>query len=328
MSTLPTLKKISEHLNISVSTVSRALKDHPDVSAETIRRVKELANLMEYEPNGFAVNLRKRQSDTYAILVPEISGYFYHSFIHSVEEEARRQGYGIMIMQSMNNAGIQAENLRICRYNHVAGVFAALSSDTTDLAPFYKTRDIGIPVVFFDKVPESDDFPSVTISDKEGAVLAASQIFTSGKEKVWCIMGDPTMSITQKRVDGFREACAHCEPEISYASSEEEAFELVMQKRKEGIADTAIFCMSDLLLCGTMRALYQLKADIPGQTSVLAMSNGFMPRYFNPVVSYVETSGYGLGKLSMEAMIQLKQEVSEMPSSQYLPCSFHEGASL
>ncbi len=88
-----TLKKISDHLNVSISTVSRALKDHPDVSPDTKKRVRELADLLDYEPNAFAVNLRKKHSNIFGVIVPEIGNFFYHSFIQAIEEEARRIGY-------------------------------------------------------------------------------------------------------------------------------------------------------------------------------------------------------------------------------------------
>ncbi|HSK11865.1 MAG TPA: LacI family DNA-binding transcriptional regulator, partial [Phnomibacter sp.] len=283
MNSLPTLKKISEHLNISVSTVSRALKDHPDVSAETIRRVKELANLMEYEPNGFAVNLRKRKSETYAILVPEISGYFYHSFIQAVEEEARKQGFGVMIMQSMDDPKVEAENLRICRYNHVAGVFAAITSSTTDLSPFHKTMDFEIPVVFFDKVPETGSFPCITMPDEEAAAIAARRSILSDKAKTLCLLGDPSLSITRHRRSGFENVYLEAGrplPEVCHLSHEEAAFAFISDKGMKELDDTAIFCMSDQILCGAMRALYKLGTRIPAQVAIIALSNGFMPRFF------------------------------------------------
>jgi DNA-binding LacI/PurR family transcriptional regulator len=97
MKNTATLKEISDHLSISISTASRALKDHPDMAPETKRRVKELAAMPNYEPNAFAVNLRKKHSNVFAVVVPEISNYFYHSFIQAVEEDARHMGYTLMI---------------------------------------------------------------------------------------------------------------------------------------------------------------------------------------------------------------------------------------
>src|SRR5436190_18632438 len=95
-----TLKKLSQSLGISISTVSRALKDHPDISLATKNKVKELAAAMEYEPNSYAVQLRTKQSNVLGILLPSIDNFFYDSFIAAVEDEARRYGYSVLIMQS------------------------------------------------------------------------------------------------------------------------------------------------------------------------------------------------------------------------------------
>jgi LacI family transcriptional regulator len=331
MNASPTLKKISEHLNISISTVSRALKDHPDVSSETIRRVKELAGLMEYEPNSFAVNLRKKQSDTYAILVPEISGYFYHSFIQAIEEEARKRGFSLMIMQTQNDPLIESENLKICRYNHVAGVFAAITSATTDYSSYQKTEEAGVPIVFFDKVPSSEKFSSIQIANYEGGEMAAESLSRCGKKDVLCIMGSALLSITRLRKAGFLHRWAKtgkAEPEFLNAESEEEAFQSILNRCLGQCNDLAIFCMSDEILCGVMRALYQIKASIPDEVALIAMSNGFMPRYFNPAISYIETSGFKLGKLSFDAMERKRSSETAIAVNEKLACSFFEGGSL
>lgn len=133
-----TLKKLSEVLGISISTVSRALKDHPDISAATKKKVKELAIALEYEPNSSAVQLRTRQSNILGILVPTINNYFYDSFISAVEEDARLHGYSVMIMQSRDSADIEATNLQLFRKNMVMGVFAAISTQTESMEAFDK----------------------------------------------------------------------------------------------------------------------------------------------------------------------------------------------
>lgn len=308
MKSQATLKKIAEHLNLSISTVSRALKDHPDVAGETIRRVKELANLLNYEPNAFAVNLRQKHSNMYAILVPELAGFFYNSFIDAVEEEAQQRGYNIMVLQTREDPTIEANNLKLCRYNHVAGIFVAITRHTTDFAPFFKTMDTEIPIVFFDKVPEQEGFTTVCIADEEMGALAAEKILESGKSKILAILGNHALSITHRRETGFKKVLKD-HPQISfswvYNESEKQAYETIMNLSAESLKDLAVFCMSDELLCGTMRGLYERKATIPEEVGVLTMSNGFFPKLFNPPVSYIETSGYQLGKLSFECMLGL-----------------------
>ncbi len=122
-----TLKKIAQVLDISISTVSRALKNHPDISTSTKQKVMELAETLEYEPNAVAVNLRSKNTKVFGIMIPSITNNFYDSFIAAVEEEVKQLGYSLMILQSADNPDTEIENLKIYRQNRVSGVFVCLA---------------------------------------------------------------------------------------------------------------------------------------------------------------------------------------------------------
>ena len=113
-----TLKKISEILGLSISTISRALKDHPDISDKTKQRVVELATTLDYEPNANAINLRTSNSKLFGLIVPSISNGFYNSFISSVEEECRRNGYSLMILQSGDSPDIEITKIMPAEQDH------------------------------------------------------------------------------------------------------------------------------------------------------------------------------------------------------------------
>ncbi|RYE22493.1 MAG: LacI family transcriptional regulator, partial [Sphingobacteriaceae bacterium] len=185
-----TLKKLSELLNLSISTVSRALKNHPDISAETRVRVKELAAVLEYEPNAYAIHLRTNNSKEFGIIVPAISNYFYHSFISSVEEEARHYGYSIIILQSNDDPEIEQENLKKCKQNRVSGIFVSITSQTENIQNFLKLEDQKIPVVFFDKVPAFEACNKVCVADDLAASMAAEALLLKKKQRVLSIFGN------------------------------------------------------------------------------------------------------------------------------------------
>jgi len=163
------LKKLSQTLGVSISTVSRALKDHPDVSEITRRKVKELAEVLEYEPNDLANNLRTRKTNLLGVLVPSVDNLFYDSFIASVEAEARSYGYSLLIMQSRDKLDIETSCLQLFRKNMVSGVFAAISAEIEDMAPYRKLKELEIPVVFFDRVPEAGGYNKVCLADEVAA---------------------------------------------------------------------------------------------------------------------------------------------------------------
>lgn len=300
-----TLKKISQLLELSISTVSRALKNHPDISEKTKLRVLELANTMDYEPNINAINLRTNTTRLFGLIVPSISNFFYHSFISSVEEECRKNNYSLMILQSGDDPAIEISSLKLCRQNRISGLFACISSQTNHLEPYFKFRDMKIPIIFFDKVPDLKECSKVCVADAASASMAADTIINKQKKKVLALFGDQRLLITRKREIAFTETmttkAASTELITDYAGSAFEAENLATKYLQED--PDAVFCMSDEILTGVMIAIQKKGLKIPKDISVIAISNGFIPKLYYPQITYVETSGYKLGKLAFSSML-------------------------
>lgn len=307
-----TLKKLSEVLGISISTVSRALKDHPDISAATKTKVKELAKAMEYEPNAYAVQLRTRQSNVLGVLVPSITNMFYDSFIAAVEEDARANGYSVLIMQSGDSAVTEAECLQIFRKHMVMGVFAAVTVETDDVSLFQRMEDIDVPVVFIDRVPQGSTFTKVSLADADAASMAADAIIAAGKNKVLALFGHPHLSLTKLReaafVNTFKTKAPSTELFIHHPDTIQPAYEITLKEIKAK-KPSVVFCMGDLILMGTMKAIQELNLKVSADIAVISISNGFIPSLYSPNITYIETSGYKLGKLAFEQMTRrLKRE--------------------
>ena len=304
MSTKITLRDISKNLNISISTVSRALKGHPDISEETREKVMRLASLMDYEPNTYAISLRTNKSNIFGVIVPEISNYFYHSFIASVEEESRKIGYTLLILQSGNDPAIEAESIKLCRLNRVAGVFVSVATSNSDMEKFQKLESGGVPVIFFDKVPDYDACNKVCLADEEAAVMAAQELLARNKKNILAIFGKTDISITKRREKAFHAVFAgnnqvhiHTEHAGSSAEARDAAIKVFQQETKPD----AVFAMSDEILTGVMKAVQQTGIKIPGETGIISLANNeFIPTLYEPEITYIETSGYKLGKLAFQ----------------------------
>jgi len=302
-----TLKNISHALNMSISTVSRALKNHPDISEETKKRVQEAASMMDYEPNTFAINLRTDKRNMVGVIIPSLSNFFYQSFIAAVEEEAKRNDYSVLILQSSDNPETEIESLKICRLNRVAAVFVSISPKTKDINPFLKLSQT-TPVIFFDKVPPYEAFDKVCIDDEGAATIAAEEIIKKTNGRVLGIFGNPELSITQKRIAAFQNIFTSnkriTDLDITYASSTEEANQQTSIAFSKKNKPAVVFCMSDEILAGSIKALQEFKINIPSDVKIITISNdGFIPKLFNPEITYVETSGYGLGKLCFKRIM-------------------------
>ena len=302
-----TLKKLSEVLGISISTVSRALKDHPDISENTKTKVKELATALEYEPNNYAVQLRTRQSNVLGIMVPTIDNFFYDSFIAAVEEDARVHGYSVMIMQSRDKVQLETANLHLFRKNMVMGLFASVSIETEDMTPFHKLEELKIPVVFFDRVAEVEGYHKVCLADKEAARIAAEAIIEKKKKRVLALFGHPHLSITKIRCASFKDTFAMYSPKtkltIDYPEGIAESKRVVLEALKAKQKPDVIFCMGDLILIGVMYAVHKLKLKVPDDIAIIGISNGLIPTMYDPKITYVETSGFKLGKLAFAQML-------------------------
>jgi LacI family transcriptional regulator len=326
-----TLKKISVQLNLSISTISRALNNHPDISENTKRKVKELAALMEYEPNTYAINLRTNKSKVFGLIVPAISNLFYDSFIAAVEEDARKSGYTLMILQSGDDPFQEAENLKLCKHNRVDGIFISLVPDSISGELFLKYQESDIPVIFFDKTFDSGSFDTVCMADEEAAITAARTIIKYKKKRILALFGNPDLSITKKRKEAFLKVLEKEMPaittDIKFCTSSEQAQQTVTEKIKRSSGYDHVFCMSDELLIGAMKAINHSGLSIPKDISVLAISNGLIPSLFKPEITFIETNGYELGKLAIKRMLENMNERTPAISV-ILPSKLIKGGSM
>jgi LacI family transcriptional regulator len=326
-----TLKKLSETLGISISTVSRALKGHPDVSEITRSKVKDLAEALEYEPNNNAVELRTRKSNILGIMVPVLDNFFYDTFIAAVEEEARIHGYSVLIMQSRDQLQIENSCLQLFRKKMVTGLLASLSVEIEDMTPFKKLKEAGIPVIFFDRVPTAGDYYKVCQSDAKAASMAAETIIKKNKKKVLALFGHPHLSITQTRCASFKETFKALSPstelDIYYPESIAESEKLVLALLKDGRDYDVIFGMGDLILIGLMHAIHQLDLRVPEDIGIISISNGLIPTLYKPKITHIETSGNKLGKLAASQMIACLQQQT-IAEEVFLESVLIEGGSL
>lgn len=297
-----TLKKLSEVSGLSISTISRALKNHPDISPKTKMLVTELANTLDYEPNINAVHLRTNHSRLFGAIVPSLSNSFYDSVIASLEEECRKNDYSLIMFQSGNDQDIENANIKLCRQNRVNGLFACITPQTKNIDHFLKFKEVDVPVIFFDRVPDRADCHKVCVADSNAASLAANLIIEKQKNKVLALFGNSNFLITKKRFNAFTQIMQQHNTECitSFALSAAHAEELVNEYLVEK-PDT-VFCMTDEILTGAMRAIQKARLKIPDDIAIIAISNGFLPTLYYPTITYVETSGQKLGKLAFESM--------------------------
>lgn len=298
-----TLKKLSEVSGLSISTVSRALKNHPDISEKTKLLIAELANTLDYEPNINAVHLRTKNNRLFGVIVPSISNFFHESVIDALEEESRKHNYSLMILQSGDDPDLENANIKLCRQNRVNGLFACITPETRNIEAFSKLKEVDVPVIFFDRVPERSDCHKVCVADTEAATIAANLVAEKNKKKVLAIFGNNKFLITKKRYQAFTEALRNYNIECitAYATDRAHA-EQIVYDHLPAKPDT-IFCMTDEILTGVMCAVQKSGLKLPDDIGVIAISNGFIPTLYHPQITYIETNGKKLGTLAFKSMM-------------------------
>ncbi len=201
-----TLKDIAEELGISVSTVSRALRDHPDISVATKKRVLAAAEKYNYQPNQLAQSLQKKRSNTIGVIVPEIRHHFFSTVISGIEEIAYEHGYTIMVCQSNETLAREILNTQALVANRVAGLLIAISSETTRFDHLSAVLGQGIPMVQFDRVVEELPTSKVVVDDYRAAYEAVAHLIESGYRRIGHLAGQEGIALNRHRFEGYRDA--------------------------------------------------------------------------------------------------------------------------
>src|SRR5437762_5852947 len=186
-----TIYDIADKLNISIATVSRALKDDPVVNKKTKKKIFELAEELGYRSNHFARNLRIQRTDTIGVIVPRLNSYFMSTVIAGIESIANNEGYNLIISQSSESAKKEMANTKTMFNNRVDGLLVSLSYDTDDLSHFDKFSRKNIPIIFFDRCEDHKNFTHVLIDNKKAAYEATSHLIEQGCKRIIHITAIP-----------------------------------------------------------------------------------------------------------------------------------------
>lgn len=320
-----TIKDLARYLNINPSTVSRALRNHPDVSRELKKRIEELALELGYKPNSAAVNLRKGKSLTIALIIPEIASYFFPNVIKAIEEVTHDKAYNLLILNSNDSMEREKQNADICARLSVDGILVSLTKESNGIAHFLELSDNGVPVVFFDKINPKTESHRITIPGESASYKAITQLLQNHKntKSVCGIFGDQRLSITQDRLKGFQAGLAKHKIKkedrfVCYAHSSLEAYSLFKQHWKSKHHPKSFFLMSDEILEGVMKAIYELNLQVGKDLQLITMSDGVLPALCSFRFQYIETSGYTLGHAAAEMLFTLLENKTLSKEIQFI----------
>lgn len=303
-----TIKDIARELGISPSTVSRALKDHPDISPYTKHAVKELAERLSYQPNAIALSLKHSKSFTLGVIIPETVHFFFSSVISGIEDIAYNSGYNIMICQSNELYSRERSNAHMLYSNRVDGLLISLSKETQNLDHIRFFQDNNIPVVFFDRGIDNLEYDQVIIDDYAAAFNIVDYMANRGYKDIIHLAAPLNLEIGLKRKKGYEDALQKNklpfdETKVIFADKFEEAFHKVSRLVENGKIPDGIFAVNDLTALGAMRALKKHNLSIPDNVGVAGFGNGQNALLTDPPLTTVNQNGYNMGKKAAEIIL-------------------------
>lgn len=310
-----TLKEIAEQLNISVTTVSKALKDYPDVSKKTRGLVRELAKTLNYKPNTFAVNLRTRESKTIGLIIPVIVHHFFSSVIKGIISQAEKKGYLVIILQSNESYELEKKQIDLLLSQRVDGIIISLANGTADFGHLNEVMNQEKPLVMFDKIAKLVKCSKIIIDDRKAAYTATQHLIDSGCQRIAHFRGALLPQNSIDRFLGYKKALL--ENNISYDPSlvyicecGDMSFEEGKKNAKQLLKDhddvDGIFINTDLVAIGAMTEFNKQGVKIPEDISIVGFSNWFMSSVISPTLTTIDQPGYKMGKIAFK---QLYKEI-------------------
>jgi len=309
MSSQVTIKDIARALGISASTVSRALKDHPDISRDTKDAVNDLAKKLRYKPNAIALSLKNSKTNTIGVIIPELVHYFFSSVISGIEDVAYDAGYNVMICQSNEKYEREIMNTQALLSNRVEGALISISKQTSDYSHLQMIEDSGIPIVFFDRVPDGFDSDTVIIDDKKAAYNAVCHLIESGCKRIAHLAAPPTLAIGKYRLQGYIDALKDhnmpfSEDYVIVADSFEMATIATRKLIQLPTPPDGIFTVNDLTAVGVMKTLQKMGIAIPEKVAIMGFSAGSYSDITTPTLSSVDQHGYEMGKKAATVLLK------------------------
>lgn len=304
------LKDLAKELNVSISTVSRALKDHPDISREMKEKVKKLAMERNYTPNPLAMGLLKQETRMIGVIVPDLVTHFYSSVISGIESFANEKGYFILIASSNESYEKEKESIKNLLEARVEGLIICLSSETTDISHFENLLKQNIPLVFFDRVCLQNQVSSVTVNNHDAARKITRHFYNEGYRRIAFISGPQQLNISKERMSGYlaglEDSGLPVIPElIETCDLNYDSASLAMQRLLElKSPPDAVFGINDTVAFAAMKKIRQQGFRIPEDIGLVGFTDDFHATVVEPTLTSITHPTFEMGRRAAELFFE------------------------
>lgn len=305
-----TIHDIAKKLNISASTVSRALKDNPLISEATRQKIKKAAAEMGYRPNVMAANLRSRRTNTIGVIVPLINRHFFSSVISGIEDVAYQQGFAVTISQSNDNFEKESTIAHTLYSNRVDGLILSIGMETKSYEHLKLFSERNIPLVFFDRVVDEIPSHKIVVDDFGGAYRATQHLIQQGRKRIAHIGGPLNLQIYSKRESGYQQALKDAGLQINdnfiihNSLTREDGLNAIKKILTGKEKPDAIFCANDTTALSAIIYLNDKRIKVPEEIAIVGFSNEPFSELVTPSITTVKQPGFEMGQKAAELLIK------------------------
>ena len=305
-----TLKQIAKELDVSISTVSKSLRNSLEIGEETRLKVQAFAKFYNYKPNNIALSLKNRRTKTIGIIIPEIVHYFFSTVINGIEQVAKEKGYSVIICLSDDSFDKEVMNMELLAHGSTDGFIMSLSKETQYKKDFHHITEVidqGMPVVMFDRITDEVNCDKVIIDDKKAAYEAVQYLINQGRKKIALVTTVDYVSVGKLRTDGYIKALQDnniaFDENLIIKIEDVDTCEITISKLLADKVIDAVFAVNELLAVTILKTAHKMNLIVPKDLAIIAFTDGIISKYSTPTITTVSQSGIKMGKKAAEILI-------------------------
>ncbi|REG96190.1 LacI family DNA-binding transcriptional regulator [Flavobacterium aquicola] len=320
-----TLKQIAKELDVSISTVSKSLRNSPEIGEETRLKVQAFAKFYHYKPNNIALSLKNRKTKTIGIIIPEIVHHFFSTVINGIEQIANENGYSVVICLSDDSFDKEVLNMELLANGSIDGFIMSLSKETQFKGDFHHITEVinqGMPVVMFDRVTNEILCDKVIIDDKQAAYEAVQSLIDKGRKKIALVTTVDYVSVGKLRTDGYVKALLDnglpFDEHLIIKIEDIDTCEIIIGKLLEDEAIDAVFAVNEIFAVTCIKTANKIGLNVPKDLAVIAFTDGMISKYSTPTITTVSQSGVKMGNRAAKIIIDRLESEDESEEENYI----------
>ncbi|WP_310377477.1 LacI family DNA-binding transcriptional regulator [Flavobacterium sp.] len=316
-----TLKQIAKELGVSISTVSKSLRNSMEISEDTRLKVQAFAKFYHYKPNNIALSLKNRKTKTIGLIIPEIVHHFFSTVINGIEQIANENGYSVIICLSDDSFDKEVLNMELLANGSIDGFIMSLSKETQFKGDFHHITEViqqGMPVVMFDRVTDVILCDKVIIDDKLAAYNAVQSLINKGKKKIALVTTVDYVSVGKLRTDGYIKALLDnglpFDESLIIKIENVDTCEIIIGKLLEEKVVDAVFAVNELFAVTIIKTANKLGLKVPQDLAVIAFTDGIISKYSTPTITTVSQNGIEMGNTAARILInrlEIEEEIED-----------------